>query len=58
MITDKLVMPYYDREENPVKKVFRDLCDKYMCNQLCYPCKECTLVDEYNTKVIKHDVTF
>ena len=26
MITDKLVMPYYDREENPAKKVFRDLC--------------------------------
>ena len=23
MITNKLVMPYYDREENPPKKVFR-----------------------------------
>jgi len=23
MITDKLVIPYYDREENPIKKVFR-----------------------------------
>ena len=54
MITDKLVMPYYDREENPAKKVFRDLCNMYMRNQLCYPCKECTLVDEHNTKVIKH----
>ena len=58
MITDKLVMPYYDHEENPAKKVFHDLCDKYMRNQLCYPCKECTkestLVDEHNTKMIKH----
>ena len=26
MITNRLVMPYYDREENPAKKVFRDLC--------------------------------
>ena len=54
MITDKLVMSYYDCKENPAKKVFRDLCDKYMPNQLCCPCKECTLVDEHNTKVIKH----
>ena len=49
MITDKLVMLYY--EENPAKKVFRDL---YMRNLLCYPCKECILVDEHNTKIIKH----
>ncbi|KYN10211.1 hypothetical protein ALC57_17664 [Trachymyrmex cornetzi] len=44
-----IVMPYYDRE-NPAKKVFRDLCDKYMRNQLCYPCEECTLVDKHITK--------
>ena len=28
MITDKLGMLYYDCEENPAEKVFRDLCDK------------------------------
>ncbi|KYN43896.1 hypothetical protein ALC56_01631 [Trachymyrmex septentrionalis] len=50
MITDKLVMPYYDCEENPAKKVFRDLYDKYMHDQLCYLCKECTSVDEHNKK--------
>ena len=47
-------MPYYDCEENPAKKVFRDLYDKYMHDQLCYLCKECTSVDEHNKKVIKH----
>jgi len=25
-----------------------------MRNQLCYPCKECTLIDEHNIKVIKY----
>ena len=52
MMTDKLVMLY--REENPAKKVFRDLCDKYMRNQLYHPCEEYTLVDKHNTKVIKY----
>jgi len=30
MITDKLMMPYYNREKNPAKKVFRDLCEVYV----------------------------
>jgi len=42
------------RKENPAKKVFRDLCDKYMRNQLYHPCEEYTLVDKHNTKVIKY----
>ena len=53
-ITDKLMMPHYDREENSAKKMFRDLCDKYMRNQLYHPCEECILIDEHNIKVIKH----
>ncbi|KYN26714.1 hypothetical protein ALC57_03911 [Trachymyrmex cornetzi] len=56
MITDNLVMPYYDCEENPAQKVYRDLCDKYMRNQSCHPCREYELVDEHNTTRVQRDL--
>jgi len=31
LIIDQLMMPYYDREENPAWKLFHDDCDDFMC---------------------------
>jgi len=53
IITDKLVMPYYDARRILLKKCFMTCMISICMINYAIP-KECTLVDEYNTKVIKH----